>query len=135
VLAEIQGLVLTLARTRGRDGLRTIGHLLNAGLKGQGGLPLWREKYNDGKPFAKVPPTNPDKPRRLSITSLDPDLLAEAKGFALWLAEHGARDELATMGDIVSAALEGTGDLPKWRKKYNKGRKFPPSQTVPPGRK
>lgn len=72
---------------------------------------------------------------RVSISKLDPEVLAEVKGFTLWLAQVGGRDGLRTMGDVVTAALKGDGDLPTWREKYNKGKPFPHAVSVPPGRK
>lgn len=72
---------------------------------------------------------------RVSLSKVDPEILAELKGFTLWLAQVGGRDGLLTMGDVVTAALAGEGDLPSWRDKYNKGKKFPLAVSVPPGRK
>src|SRR4051812_10086187 len=54
VIAEIRGFALFLSRTRGRDGLKTIGQMFNAALMGKGNLPAWREKYNEGSQFALV---------------------------------------------------------------------------------
>lgn len=135
VLSEIRGFVYFLAPTRGRDGLRTMGNLLTAALSGKGGLPTWRKKYNNGEPFQMVAAPNPDRPGRVTITGVDPVLLAEARGFAIWLSQHGAQDGLSSFADIVEAAYAGRGSLPRWRKKYNDGEKFPLSQYLPPGRK
>lgn len=80
---------------------------------------------------------NPDQKlaTRISISALDPEVLAELRGFTLWLSMVGGRDGLRTIGDVVTAALNGDGSLPYWRDRYHNGEKFPLAASVPPGRK
>lgn len=72
---------------------------------------------------------------RVTIASIDNEVLGELKGFLLFLAQKGGVDGMRTIGDVVARALTTGESLPEWRKKYNKGRKFPSAAYVPPGRK
>lgn len=72
---------------------------------------------------------------RLSVSAMDADLVAELKGFTLFLAQVGGREGMRTMGDVIEAAVRGDGDLPTWRKRYNDGNPFHEAAMLPPGRK
>jgi hypothetical protein len=90
-----------------------------------------------GKPGGETPPTGGGKKEtgRVTIASIDADVLGETKGFLLFLAQEGGVDGMSTIGDVVARALTTGENLQVWRQKYNKGKPFRHAAFVPSGRK
>lgn len=69
----------------------------------------------------------------LHISAVDATVAGELRGFVWWLMAQGGRDGMKTYGDVIEQAWAHRAK--HYRQRFNRGKRFTPAQSLPPGRK
>lgn len=70
---------------------------------------------------------------KLHISAIDADVVDELRGFVLWLMSQRGRDGMKSYADVIEKAWKKRAQ--HYRRKFHQGKKFTPTESLPPGRK